>query len=105
MSKIELDRDQWDNIKYRVEDFDPDVSFRPRYSGRGMYGRTCLGVVHDDGNTPAAFLYILAEELGEDFLDLLSRVGSARDSMGFSTITYYSGITVEGADAIEDEED
>src|SRR5687768_3238989 len=104
MSKIQLTRDQFDNIMYRTEDYDPDVDFRPNYSGRGMYGRTCLGIVHDDRNTVAAFLYILADELGKDFLDLLSEVGGAQDGMGLSTITYFSGITVEGADE-EDEED
>jgi hypothetical protein len=104
MSKIQLTRDQFEDITYRVEDYDPDVTFRPNYSGRGMYGRTCVGVVHNDGNTPAAFLYILADELGMDFLDLLSSIGSAQDGMGLSTVTYFSGITVAGAQD-EDEED
>jgi hypothetical protein len=103
MSKIQLTRDQFDSIKDQVEDFDYNARVRAHYSGRGMYGRTCIGVVHDDANTPAAFLYILAEELGRDFLDLLAEVGSAQDSMGLSTITYFSGLSVEGD--VEDEEE
>jgi hypothetical protein len=103
MNKIQLTAEQYDNIRDRIEDFDYDARLRPHYSGRGMYGRTCIGIVHNDANTPAAFLYILADELGEDFLDLLQDLGSAQDGMGLSTITYFSGLSV--ADDVEEDDE
>jgi hypothetical protein len=94
--KLTLTRDQLDNVMYKTEDFDPDVEFHPHYSGRGMFGKQCIGVTADSPATPAAFLYFLAEELGHDYLELLQGLGfGARDSMGLSTIYYWSHVMVE----------
>lgn len=96
--KLVLTRDQFDNIQYETEGFDADVEFRIHYSGRGMYGTECVGVIARDPNTPTAFLAIVAKELDMDFLDLLSELHGEQDSMGRSTITYWRDLTVEGDD-------
>lgn len=106
MKKITLTREQLDDIMYRTEGFDPSVEFSPTYSGRGMYGAKCVGVIADSASTPAAFLYILADELDMEFLDLLGDLGfGARDSMGLSTIYYWSHLTLddEAIKALEEE--
>lgn len=81
-----------------------------RYSGRGMYGATCVGVVADD---PILFAFDLAllvyrhdsdgdltdiyagELRPGDLRDELEHVGApCSDSMGLSTIWYWTRVTV-----------
>ena len=72
------------------------------YSGRGMYGRTCFGIVTDD---PISAVIQLTRTLMEtcdidpddtvDLLDALSE-GACQDSMGLQAIVYWSHISVEG---------
>lgn len=93
-----LSTDQFERLQDAVGELYPD------YSGRGMYGATCLGYVTDDG--PAQFQLQLAKVLagGEDktltvdeVSDAMEYLGSpSSDSMGLSTIYYYRGIQVEG---------
>lgn len=51
--------------------------FRPDYSGRGMYGKTCPGI---DTDTPTRVI----EEAGA-----LGLRGAVTDSMGKGTIVYW----------------
>lgn len=53
---------------------------RENYSGRGMYGSTCYGIVTDDPDG----LVERAVELGLK--------GACTDSMGLSTIVYWKNI-------------
>ena len=53
---------------------------RENYSGRGMYGSTCYGIVTDD-----------PEELIDRAIELGLR-GECTDSMGLSTIVYWKNI-------------
>lgn len=69
---------------------------RTDYSGRGMYGRECIGFIAE----PAMVIAAIAEsdpyksgELGADLLELASEVRT--DSMGFNTITYLPGWSIE----------
>ena len=62
---------------------------RPEYSGRAMYGATCLGIVHDSLDQLIDFVVAMAE-------DGVSLRGARQDSMGHSTITYWPGVQVEG---------
>jgi hypothetical protein len=63
------------------------------YSGRGMYGATCLGIVvpsRSDAPKVVGYLAVaLAEEDG-DVDALLDEV--ATDSMGRDTIVYFRGV-------------
>lgn len=71
------------------------------YSGRGMYGRTCFGIVTDD---PISAVIQLTRTLMEtcdidpdetvDLLDALAE-GACQDSMGLQAIVYWPHITVE----------
>jgi hypothetical protein len=53
-------------------------SLRTDYSGRGMFGRTCWGIVCDDPN---------------DVIVDVGLKGAHTDSMGTSTIVYWPNIT------------
>lgn len=73
-------------------DLDPDADIRTNYSGRGMFGKTCLGLVYDSLSDLLVFVAYLARE-DEDHLDWISRV--RQDSMGMSTIAYWPSVSVE----------
>lgn len=75
-------------------------AIRTGYSGRAMYGKTCLGIVHDSVGELLRFILAL-DHAGLE----LDWIGDARqDSMGRAIITYFPGVTVDGA-PVEDKDD
>lgn len=82
------------------------------YSGRCMYGATCLGVELDDrlGDFFASILDAIAslgEEERDEALDLASAFRSMKtDSMGRGTIVYFESVPFKDEkEADEDSED
>ena|SRR5665213_2861738 len=81
------------------------------YSGRGMYGKYCLGVSLKEGQTTGKFLskaimtireYCDSDEVFEilpDFADLCDSM--CEDSLGLGKIVYFPGVSFGG----DDEED
>jgi hypothetical protein len=77
-------------------DLDPDQALRWSYSGRAMYGETCLGLVCDTSEL-VRFTLALGEaydpdwELNDQLVELVDmmRRGTRYDSMGHSTIYYW----------------
>lgn len=64
------------------------------YSGRGMFGRTCLGVIVRKGDSYMEFLMKLTRYLcqqGVEDVDL-SLDGVSIDSLGLDTIIYFPQI-------------
>lgn len=83
---------EWLEIK--VESRLPDEAFRTDYSGRGMYGRTCVGIVVDQVGDFGRFVLALARAFN-NFEDTHRMLDAARqDDMGLSTIYYFLGWTV-----------
>jgi hypothetical protein len=97
-----------DKIMFRIGDevlssFVAEAEARTDYSGRGMYGKTCVGIVTD---APIAYLamglgVILADMAEADDLftvdDALFEwydLQTATDSMGLSTILYFPNLSV-----------
>lgn len=81
-----------------------EVDLDTGYSGRGMFGRTCLGLVTSlsgwalANEVRSALDYTVYAEQ-EDFLDYLLTHEPTVDSMGLDMIYYWPGLQVE------DEED
>lgn len=85
------------------------------YSGRGMYGRECLGTVHENAVqcalqiAQAAFALASEVQLHIEYEHLLETLSRARiDSMGMSIIVYWPDIAwedVAGEFVENDEED
>lgn len=71
------------------------------YSGRGMYGRTCVGIVLD--YDAVADLSEAIADAGAD--EILDREGRSQDSLGLNTIIYWTGVTCEDAPEEEEDED
>lgn len=70
---------------------EPEQAIRTRYSGRMMFGKECLGIVHD---TPGEMLEFAAS-LMNDSADARKWLKGARnDAMGLSQITYWPGVEV-----------
>lgn len=109
-----LTRDEYRELTYSHDDV------RSGYSGRGMYGDTCLAYV---GSEPHLFLFDLAKLLlerdsgksanvaypdptADEVRDKMERLGlGSQDSMGYDTVYYWQSITVEPGDEEEDEDE
>ncbi len=77
-----------------------------RYSGRGMYGDSCVGIVVDRRRSPVALGLSLARALDEADAAALERVRVSQDSLGLDAIVYWEGLAwPEGEDEDEDEDD
>jgi hypothetical protein len=72
------------------------------YSGRGMYGKNCLGVVVDAKIEMFHLAYEAGQQQVQFYLEKMEW-----DSMGLSTIFYWPGVPFveEEDDDFEDEDD
>jgi hypothetical protein len=80
-----MDNDTVNDIIQALEAADYSVR---SYSGRGMYGRSCVGVVIPRGESLIRIGVVLGAALGDDALDLEERT----DSMGLDTIVYWPSL-------------
>lgn len=65
------------------------------YSGRGMYGRYCIGIAFGSVSDAAVFCYWLGKELGQD--DELGRdmPQPSFDNLGTGTIMYFPALRLK----------
>jgi len=76
-------------------------NIRTDYSGRGMYGKSCVGYDLDSkGDLLSLGAALQTEGVLDDFINRASF-----DSMGMGIIVYFPGIKCEDGPADEDEED
>jgi hypothetical protein len=103
--KIVLTKDQANNLMNLMIDhgvISDEEDFRTDYSGRGMFGASCLGIVVGTSGFASGILFAQAvTEYNEDtdlddFLDLDWFSGSYSDFMGRSTIIYWPSVVVDG---------
>lgn len=100
--------DQLEILENAADDLRADL--RADYSGRGMYGKACVGFDLDRGTGPAEFAMRLAMYLvdnGEEDLAELMSEDVAQDSMGLGSIVYFPRVQApreeEEADELEQE--
>lgn len=76
------------------------------YSGRVMYGESCLGIVTDN---PTRAILTLATNLVDmeerELLALLRDATAREDSMGRSVVIYFPSLTVDDDEEDEDDEE
>lgn len=82
-----------DTISYRLAEFLVSASYqklvriKPTYSGRGMYGKTVLGMAFDSIQAPfALFEEVNSLEISKELADFLA--GCRLDSFGTGIILY-----------------
>lgn len=72
-----------------------DFIVEPRsYSGRGMYGRCCLGVDLYQGQSLGSLIAVLITEVDEDDREDVAEAvqGMLTDSMGLGSIVYFPSV-------------
>lgn len=72
----------------------PQYNLYENYSGRGMFGRNCLGVVVKQGNSFMEFLMDLTRYLEQNDIEdtNLDLEGVSYDDLGLDTIIYFPNI-------------
>jgi hypothetical protein len=82
-----------------------DCKLRTNYSGRGMYGKSCIGFVTDLSpfSLGLELALFLNREDRTEMVDTFSQTRVNEDSMGLSNIIYFPSIQAEEQD--EDDED
>lgn len=78
-----------------------DISVSPAYSGRGMYGRYCIGVTGDLND-----LVRLVSRMTEESKEAISELyGVCSDSMGYDKIFYWPSLETIPNPSEEEEEE
>ena len=79
-------------LKQACEDHG-NVSFRNTYSGRGMYGRQCVGIAGDNGDIYSVIAQVIKDSKESDKFDWIVDtllIQSNEDSMGMGIIIYWT---------------
>jgi hypothetical protein len=100
---MNLSKDQNQKIKDFCDEH--SLEYMPNYSGRGMYGDTCIGIV--TSGTEFGLGFHLAMHLKDDpELIEVFKDGGWTDNMGYNMIVYFRGVHApqEAVDAYNDEE-
>ena len=84
---ITLDRTDYNSLTAVAEEY--EASIYVHYSGRAMYGDTCMGIYGniDAGDASQIILNALGTEMLADII-----VNTRIDSLGLGTIYYYPGV-------------
>ena len=103
MNKIEI---PWDVLAEACEDADvgPGKALYLNYSGRFMYGRTCLGFVGGMGDFMHFLLGIERADCGSEWSSEMAN-SVETDNMGRETIFYFPGIIAVDVPENDVEED
>lgn len=92
MARYTISRDAlYDALDTAALDYD---AIRTDYSGRGMYGKECFGIVVDTIGEAFAFAHALG--VNDEEGKVGNWIGDAQqDSMGLSTIVYWPSVQIE----------
>lgn len=73
------------------EESDDKYSIYENYSGRGMFGKKCIGIVVSNGHSYMNMMMELTRYLDNyaDEIDLDTLEGMSVDSLGMDTIVYF----------------
>lgn len=84
-------------VREAIESFvseNEQYSLYENYSGRGMFGRTCLGVIVQRNDSFIDFIIKLTKYLDDNGIEDVdfSLEGVSYDALGLDTIVYFSNI-------------
>jgi len=82
-----------DDLAYQVDNITIDNTLRDDYSGRGMYGEQCFGVVLHDAREFALFILCVGQVDHTLAQSLARKVRT--DNMGYDMIYYFPGVQLE----------
>lgn len=78
---------------------DDEASIYPDYSGRFMFGKSCIGITHAPGAQFQAISALVEalEMFGHDEVaEQIKRSNPSQDSMGLDQISYWEWLEIEG---------
>jgi hypothetical protein len=104
-STPDISKGQYRAIQHAIDNTcDPTISARCNYSGRGMYGETCLGITGRGIDAYDVHNILMDAFMDDEVIvnNIMDR--RAEDQMGLGTIIYFPGITVEKPDDVEDDD-
>jgi hypothetical protein len=83
------------------------LSFRRDYSGRGMYGRSCIAVSGHRHSIQCELFPAVIQEIAACYPDQVSEMARQlmdyqTDSMGFDQVFYWSDLQLEAESSLED---
>lgn len=89
--KTNITRDELDELEHEL-----DLEARTDYSGRGMYGDTCIGFDVDSLAELVRIGAVAQQLFGDDNPELVHALarGARTDSMGLGSIVYWPGISL-----------
>ncbi len=97
MAEIKITQEELDRALHLAELDEDDV--RRDYSGRGMFGGSCLGFVGSTAqiarSVPSLAIVLGGPEHDENDRALGIAARAREDSMGLRTIIYFPDVTVE----------
>ena len=84
-------------VREAIENFvneNEQYSLYENYSGRGMFGRTCLGVIVQQNDSFMDFIIKLTKYLDDNDVDDVDfkLEGATYDNLGLDTIVYFPNI-------------
>lgn len=97
---MEIDRSRWNELLDLMGRSGETGFVHENYSGRGMYGARCLGIVV--GNMNEAFKFFIIAGMVLDVDDVRELAENARtDNMGYDMIVYFPNCTISEDDTPE----
>ena len=78
---------------------------RATYSGRGMFGRNCVGIVLESESNLLALGVAIAELIEDEELKGVLINNTKTDSMGRSIIAYWESVSCDDAPEDSDEDE
>lgn len=92
MGKTIITQDELDELHYAVYDIDSGADIYHDYSGRGMYGSKCIGIVTHDTN---GLMLRLSRHLTSALADKIEAAQVCYDNMGLQDIVYWPSLMAE----------
>ena len=85
-----LTTNQYNDLHGALFHVDAEADVRPDYSGRGMFGELCIGIVAEDTDD---LMYKLGTRLaGTELGSILADQRKDHDSMGLNEIVYFPNL-------------
>lgn len=85
-----------EQVAAKVREYDETATAYTDYSGRGMYGTECFGIVTTNINLVLPAMVAVLTDEGKDF-DVFELAQELRtDNMGLSFIAYFPAVQVKG---------
>lgn len=98
MTEMRFTQQKIDRIVEELQDYDPSARVHLDYSGRGMYGETCVGFVAHSTHLIHAVVADIFRADGLTLRDVALLMST--DNMGLSYIGYFRDAVVEATPAV-----